>query len=122
MFAYGKFQELRVNILFAEHPLFERIAREFAAPMDYQMGQLSTATIDGLILLKLFALPSLYRQFDYDRVAIYEADVTQLLARSQREDAFFLQILAPHLLDSDRQELAGVLTGIRGRLRRMRKG
>ena len=122
MFAYGQYQDLRVDVLLAEHPLFERIAREFAAPMDYQVGELPTATIDGLVVLRLFALPRLYRQFDYDRVAIYEADVTQLLARSQRDDAFFLEILAPHLLDSDRQELAGILNDIRRRLRRMGKG
>jgi hypothetical protein len=122
MFAYGHYQELRVDVLLAEHPLFARVAREFAAPMDYQVGKLPTATIDGLILLKLFALPSLYRQFDYDRVAIYEADLTQLLARSLRDDAFLLEILAPYLLDSDRQELAEILDDIRRRLHRMRKG
>src|SRR5258708_39945965 len=60
MFAYGHFHDLRVDILFAEHPLFERIVTKFTAPMDYQVGQLPTATIEGLILLKLFALPSLY--------------------------------------------------------------
>jgi hypothetical protein len=122
MFAYGHYQELRVDVLLAEHPLFARVARDFASLMDYQVGQLPTATVDGLILLKLFALPSLYRQFDYNRIAIYEADVTQLLAHSLRGDVFFLEILAPHLLASDCQEIAEILADIRRRLSRMRKG
>ena len=94
MFATGEFSELRVDILFAEHPVFELVAKEFAEAMDYQVGRLPTATIDGLILLKLFALPSLYRQFDFDRIAIYEADLTQLISRSRRNNGFFLDILA----------------------------
>ncbi len=52
---------------FDEYPLFRLIVDKFTLLMDYQIGQLPTATIDGLILLKLFALPGLYRQFDYDR-------------------------------------------------------
>src|SRR2546423_3498482 len=81
LFAYGHFRELRVDVLFAEHPVFEQVTKNFATVMDYQVGKLPTATVDGLILLKLFALPSLHRQFDFDRIAIYEADITQLLAR-----------------------------------------
>ena len=122
MFAHCQFSDLRVDVLFAEHPLFELVAKKFTVPLDYQVGRLPTASIDGLILLKLFALPSLYRQFDYDRIAIYEADVTQLLSRSSREDSFFLDLLAPHLLESDRLELARILSDIRDRLRRMKRG
>jgi len=122
MFAYGHFSDLRVDILFAEHPVFDLVAKKFTVPLDYHVGRLPTASVDGLILLKLFALPSLYRQFDYDRIAIYEADVTQLLSRSSREDSFFLDLLAPHLLESDRLELARILSDIRDRLRRMKRG
>ena len=121
MFAYGRFRDLRVDILFAEHPIFHLVAEQFTVLMDYQVGSLPTATIDGLILLKLFALPSLYRQFNFDRIAIYEADITQLLSRSQRPDAFFLELLGPHVLDSDRQELSAILLDTRTRLRRMAK-
>ena len=121
MFAYGSFHDLRVDVLFAEHPVFEHIAKKFTVLMDYQIGKLPTATIDGLILLKLFALPSLYRQFDFDRIAIYEADVTQLLSRSSQEDAFFLDALSPHILDSDCLEIATILSDIRSRLKRMKK-
>jgi hypothetical protein len=121
MFAYARFGDLRVEILFAEHPLFSLVAKDFTAPMDYRIGKLLTATVDGLILLKLFSLPSLYRQFDLDRIAIYEADIMQLLPRSKREDIFFLDLLTPYALESDRRELARILSEIRTRLSRIRK-
>jgi hypothetical protein len=122
MFAYGVFRDvLRVDILFAEHPVFDLVAREFSVPMDYHIGPLPTATVDGLILLKLFALPRLYRQFDFDRIAIYEADIMQLLSRSTRDDRFFVDILAPHILESDGIELGRVLSDIRGRLERIKR-
>jgi hypothetical protein len=120
LFAYGRFRgELRVDIRFPEHPLFELVAKRFSAPADYDVGQLPTASIDGLVLLKLFALPSLYRQFDYDRVAIYEADLMQLLARSPRADGFFLETLAPYVMESDQAELATILAEIRTKLARL---
>lgn len=121
MFAYGHFHDLRVDIRLAEHPVFDLVAREFTTTRDYQVGRLPTATVEGLLLLKLFALPSLYRQFDYDRIAIYEADITQLLSRSEWDDAIFMKRLAPHIPDSDRVELEAILREIRGRLRRMKR-
>jgi hypothetical protein len=67
MFAQTSFHGLRVDLLFFEHPFFQRIDRDFSAELPYSVGALRTATIEGLTLLKLFALPSLYRQFDLDR-------------------------------------------------------
>jgi hypothetical protein len=120
MFAYCRYGELRVDVLFAGHRLFQQVSEQFSVAMDYHTGRYQTATIDGLILLKLFALPSLYRRFDFDRVAIYEADVTQLLSRTDETDDFFLTLLRPHLPDSDQAEIAGVLKDIRARISRMR--
>lgn len=122
MFVLGEYRGLRVDVLLAEHPVFNLVAREHSAPMAYAVGTLNTATVDGLILLKLFALPSLYRQFDLDRAAIYEADVMQLLSRSSRDDEFFLRSLAPHLLESDQKEIARILSETRERVQRMRRG
>jgi hypothetical protein len=122
LFAYCRFGELRVDVLFTEHRLFRLVVERFSAPMDYHTGRYPTATVEGLILLKLFALPSLYRQFDFDRAAIYEADVTQLLSRTEQTDEFFLDILRLHLPASDQTEIAGVLKDIRGRISRMRRG
>jgi hypothetical protein len=121
MFAYCRYGELRVDVRFAAHRLFHQVLERFSVPMDYHTGRYQTATIEGLILLRLFALPSLYRQFGFDRVAIYEADVTQLLSRTEEPDDFFLALLQPHLPASDQTEIAGILSDIRGRIRRMRR-
>ena len=62
--------------------------------MSYEIGVLPTATIDGFFSSSSFALPSLYRQFDFDRIAIYEADIMQLLRRSTNPNSFFIEVLA----------------------------
>jgi hypothetical protein len=65
MFAFGQFEALRVDFLFLEHPLFEIVSRQFSKPLEYDIGILPTATIEGLLILKLFALRSLYRQWTW---------------------------------------------------------
>lgn len=120
MFARADFGGLQVDLLFLEHPLFAEIAQRFSAPIQYQIGSIPTATVEGLILLKLFALRSLYRQFDLDRVTIYEADVTQLLDRTARVDGFFLGILAKHLPVSDLKKVGSILHESRQKIRRLR--
>ena len=120
MFAKASFHGLRVDLLFCEHPFFERIDRDFSAELPYSVGLLRTATVEGLILLKLFALPSLYRQFDLDLAAIYEADLTQLVFRTTREDAFFVDVLREFQTPSDLRETSAILTEIRQKISRFR--
>jgi hypothetical protein len=120
MFAKADFNGLRVDLWFVEHPFLKNIAQEFSAPRPYTAGELPTATIEGLILLKLFALPSLYRQMDLDRVAIYEADLTQLLHRTDRSDSYFTDILGRFLPGTDLRELGGILAEIRQKLARLK--
>jgi len=121
MFGRGNFHSLDVDFLFAEHPVFEKIKNDHSELLDYEVGKLLTATIDGLVLLKLFALPSLYRQFDLDRVAIYEADILQLLSRSKQADRFFLDILSLYMTQTDIAQLALVLCEIRQKIERIKR-
>jgi hypothetical protein len=122
MFGMADFRGLRIDLLFLEHPFFELVSSKFSTSQPYPVGPLPTATIEGLILLKLFALPSLYRQFDLDRVAIYEADITQLLARTEQDDPFFLKILSDYLPETDRRELEAVLRDCRKKVARFKNG
>ena len=41
------------------------------------------ATAQGLLTLKLFALPSLYRQGENSRAAVYEAEISSLLGTGE---------------------------------------
>ncbi len=82
-FAEARFESLRVDFREAEHALFSIVARDYAEEREFDfLGARRTikcASPAGLLLLKLYALPSLYRQGKIDRARIYESDVGQLL-------------------------------------------
>ncbi|MDE3069010.1 MAG: hypothetical protein KGJ60_15875 [Verrucomicrobiota bacterium] len=80
-FARGKFKSIQVDLLLTTNPLFKIIAEKFATKHSFTELKVPAATVEGLIVLKLYALPSLYRQFDMDRAAVYENDITMLIAR-----------------------------------------
>lgn len=117
-FATGDCGPLRVDLLFTANPLFERIAREHSEERTFLDTRLRCATPEGIILLKLFALPSLYRQGQVDRAALYETDILLLLRHYPIEDAVLLGQLTSHMSSSDIRALAGVLSDIRARLDR----
>ena len=67
--------------------------------------EVPAATIEGLIVLKLYALPSLCRQPDWNRVYVYESDIKQLLARYEPDVEPLFGLLERHLLANDLREL-----------------
>ncbi|MCX6878964.1 MAG: hypothetical protein NTW21_34910 [Verrucomicrobia bacterium] len=64
------------------------------------------------MLLKLFALPSLYRLGNIDRAALYETNILQLLHHQPIERDTLLAALTPHMLPSDINALREVLKDI----------
>jgi hypothetical protein len=80
-FARAKFRSGQVNLLLTKNRLFKRVEENFATKHRFAELDVPTVTVEGLIVLKLYALPSLYRQFDWDRIYLYESDVKLLLAR-----------------------------------------
>ncbi|MFK5924877.1 MAG: hypothetical protein QM496_22080 [Verrucomicrobiota bacterium] len=107
---------LRVDFLFTDNPFFERIAKEHAEERDFMGTRLRCATPEGIILLKLFALPSLYRQGQIDRAALYETDILMLLRHSPVEDAVLESQLVAYMTATDIKALLEVLAEIRGRM------
>ena len=79
-FARAQFRSLQVDLLFTFNPLFKTVEEKFATVHSFAELNVPAATVEGLIVLKLYALPSLYRQFQMDRAALYENDITMLLA------------------------------------------
>lgn len=74
------------------------------------------ATVEGLLLLKLFALPPLYRQGKFSRVEDYEHDIAVLL-REHRPDVEAIDAeLAGHLSASDLAEVRAIVAGIEKRI------
>jgi hypothetical protein len=117
-FARGAFGPLRVDFLFTANPLFSDIAIHRAVEHTFRRHQLRVATPEGLLQLKLFALPSLYRQGQTARAALYESDIALLLLASPVSDDQLLTTLGPHMIDSDIRALGDVLRDIRTRLNR----
>src|ERR1039457_3358798 len=69
-FARAKFRSVQVDLLLTQNPLFKIVAEKFAAKHRFAELEVPAVTVEGLIVLKLYALPSLYRQMDLDRSAI----------------------------------------------------
>src|SRR5437660_298427 len=78
-FARGRFGDLKVDVLLTSNPLFDQVSQSYTATQRFVEREIPCATVEGLILLKLYALPSLYRQGNFTRVGLYENDVATLL-------------------------------------------
>ena len=114
-FATGTSGPLRVDLLIHRQ---SAVCRGEGSP---QRGadvyaRLRCATPQGIILLKLFALPSLYRQGNIDRAALYETDILQLLHHHPADREQLLDTLTPHMIPSDIRSLRDVLKDIASRL------
>ena len=115
-FATGDCGPLRVDLLLTANPFFADVATKHSRPRQFLDTTLHCGTPEGIILRKLYALPSLYRQGSITRADFYETDILQLLRLDPVTDATLLAQLRPHVSDTDLKALAAVLTDIRGRL------
>ena len=115
-FATGDCGPLRVDLLLTANPFFAEVATKHSRPRRFLDTTLHCATPEGIILLKLYALPSLYRQGSVTRADLYETDILQLLRIDSIADDTLLAQLRPHVSETDLNALSGVLTDIRGRL------
>ena len=115
-FARGQFGRLQINFLLGDHRLFDLVRSRHARREQFVEREIVCATVEGLLLLKLFALPSLYRQGKFSRVEDYEHDIAVLL-REHRPDveAIFAE-LAGHLSASDLAEVRAIVAGIEKRI------
>jgi len=117
-FARGQFQGLQIAFLLTSNPLFEQVRRRHTTVQRFDERDITTATVEGLLLLKLYALPSLYREGNYARVGLYENDVATLLYYYQPDKTAILHEFSAHLSDSDLAEVRSILTEIEQRIQR----
>ena len=120
-FARGRFGELQIDVLLTKNPLFDKVAKEYSAEKQFLERKIQCASVEGLLLLKLFALPSLYRQGSFERVGIYENDIATLIHAFDPDMKPLLAELSNHLNETDMTEARSILTEIEGRIRRFRK-
>ncbi len=120
-FARGQFGELQIDVLLTQNPLFERVAKKYSTVKKFLDREIRCATVDGLILLKLFALPSLYRQGSFERVGIYENDLGVLIYNFHPQMELLLKELSGYLNDTDMVEARQITEDIETRIRKFRK-
>jgi hypothetical protein len=120
-FVRGMFRSVQVDLLLTKNPLFQIVADRFATKHLFAELEVPAATVEGLIVLKLYALPSLYRQFNMDRVALYETDITLLLARHTPDLARLLRLVEIHTEPQDAQELRKIARECTERANRLRR-
>ena len=117
-FIRGRFRSVRVDVLLTANALFSEVQQGFGTTHRFAELDVSTATPEGLVLLKLYALPSLYRQGLFDRVSIYESDIASLLHRHRPAVEPLIKRLQAHLEAGDLHELRGIVRDIEARIAR----
>ncbi|CAN5515997.1 MAG: hypothetical protein ACR2N0_03715 [Rubrobacteraceae bacterium] len=121
-FARGAFECLRVDMLLTDNPLFEEVGIRYATTVQFAEREIPCATTIGLLLLKLYALPSLYRQGNFARVGLYENDVATLIQAYDLDLEPILGRLSRHLGADDLAAVRDIASEILGRIERFRRG
>lgn len=117
-FARGKFARLKVNLLLTTNPLFEEVRRRFTTRQRFVERDIPCATVAGLVLLKLYALLSLYRQGNFTRVGLYENDVATLLQAHNPPIEPLPDELSRYLNESDIAAVKQIVKEIQQRISR----
>ena len=120
-FARGRFEDLQIDFLLTRNPLFERVRRQYATTQPFRERDIVCATVEGLLLLKLYALPSLYRQANFARVGIYENDVATLVQAYHPDLEPLFAELSRHLSASDLASVRQIMVEIQQRIDRYTK-
>jgi hypothetical protein len=119
-FVRANYNELQIDILLTKNPLFKKVHQEYSKVERFLDRSIPLATVEGLLLLKLYALPSLYRQGNFARVGIYENDIATLMHYHQPDMPRLLDKLSDYVSKTDLGEIQGVLADLQTRIRRFR--
>lgn len=117
-FARGLYNELQIDLLLTRNPLFQLVRNNYVNNRQFGKRTVRCVTVEGLLLLKLFALPSLYRQGNFSRVSIYENDITLLMLNYSVDLEPILLELRSHLIATDMQEIQEIVSDIKSRIQR----
>lgn len=117
-FARGRFGDLKVNVLLTSNPLFDEVRKHYTTTRRFVEQDIPCATVEGLILLKLYALPSLYRQGNFTRVGLYENDVATLLHAHDPPLERLLGELSLYLSEGDTAQVNQIVNEIQQRISR----
>jgi hypothetical protein len=116
-FGKANYRGFQVDLLLTTNPLFAYVQRKERTTITFDDITVPCATRVGLLLLKLYALPSLYRQGKLARAALYETDIFMLRQDAIVDEEQLFMILNKHLASHDTDELRRILREQRERRR-----
>ena len=119
-FVRASYNELQIDIFLTQNPLFKKVHSQYSKVEKFLDRNIPLATVEGLLLLKLYALPSLYRQGNFARVGIYENDIATLLHDYRPDVSALLTELSQYVNESDLAEIKGVVSDIQKRIQRFK--
>lgn len=117
-FARCRFGNLSVDVLLTSNPVFDEVRRRYTTSRRFVEQEIPCATVEGLILLKLYALPSVYRQGNFTRVSLYENDIATLIHTHNPPVQSLLDELKRYVGDSDMAQVEQIIGEIHARIRR----
>ena len=121
-FVRARYDALQVDVLLTDDPLFAYVRERHSVPRPFVEREVPCATVDGLLLLKLYALPPLYRQGDFPRVGIYENDVATLVQAYRPDVAALLDELAGYVGEEDMASIREIVAEVEARIARFEGG
>ena len=121
-FIRADYNGLQIDVLLTQNPLFKKVHRKYSTNQHFLDRNIPIATVEGLLLLKLYALPSIYRQGNFARVGIYENDIATLIHDYQPDVSMLFTELAQYLNESDLAEVKSIVTDIQSRISRFKNG
>jgi hypothetical protein len=119
-FVGADYNGLQIDVLLTQNPLFKRVHSNYSKNQHFLDRNIPIATVEGLLLLKLYALPSLYRQGNFARVGIYENDIATLFHYYQPDISPLLTELSKYVNESDLAEIKSIVKDIQNRLNRFK--
>lgn len=117
----AQFRSVPVDVLLTRDPIFKLVSKKYASIHKFQDALVNCATVEGLLLLKLYALPSLYRQGFMQRTALYENDILMLLQNRNCDMQSILAEIEPFVEAGALAELRNIVSEIQSRLARMER-
>jgi len=120
-FLRGKFGGLQIDILLTTNPLFDLIRHQHITIRRFVEQEIPCATVEGLLLLKMYALPSLYRQGNFARVSLYETDIATLIHDYKPQLEPLFNELSHYLSDTDLAAIKEIVAEIQQRIERFQK-
>ncbi len=120
-FVRSRFGALQVDVLLTADPLFEHVRKQHTVTRSFMEREAHCATVEGLLLLKLYALPPLYRQGNFARVGLYENDVATLMQAYRPDMAALLEVLAGFVGEEDMASIRGIVAEVEARIVRFER-